>query len=446
MIISVLFTKTSGQPATGLVLAEIEITLYRRTRTTGATSTVVNAANPTEEVGGGIYTRGYTGEDTETYTYHGWAEYTGVTVLDSNYSLQAGESNAPVSEVADAVWDEVAADHVVVGSTGKLLTDAGGVVNLEDIADAVWDEIMDDHQGPSGAGEYLEGIGRFEGTGINTIKGFLQAIMRDDLAVPSEVGGDYDPADHSIQSTTVSAGAVADAVWEDALSEHLNTSTFGGEMQALAKLTELQAEITALQTALTAAVNGLNNVAVSDVRGASVDALNDYGPATSGEVAGLTTQIPAGVWGYSGTRALTHGSVPDTSIDDENRIVKYIGDTWTETISNVAGLAGADDVLFVIKAKKSDPDSKALAMISQQAGLVYWSGAAATVAAQGTLTVDAVAETVLFRISEAVTGGATEATYYWGVKIIDTDGDKLTRASGTFAALSARVNATEVQG
>ena len=68
MIISVLFTKTSGQPATGLVLAEIEITLYRRTRTTGATSTVVNAANPTEEVGGGIYTRGYTGEDTETYT------------------------------------------------------------------------------------------------------------------------------------------------------------------------------------------------------------------------------------------------------------------------------------------------------------------------------------------------------------------------------------------
>ncbi|MHC4687381.1 MAG: hypothetical protein ACYTEW_24195 [Planctomycetota bacterium] len=94
MIISILFTQNSGDPATGLALADIELTLYRRNRTTGVAETLLSAVAPTEEIGGGQYTRRYTGEDPETYTYHAWAEYTGATVLDSNYSLQTTPNNA----------------------------------------------------------------------------------------------------------------------------------------------------------------------------------------------------------------------------------------------------------------------------------------------------------------------------------------------------------------
>jgi len=43
----------------------------------------------------------------------------------------------------------------------------------------------------------LAKIGAFTGTGVNTILGFLRAIARKDVAAPSDMGGDYDPATDS---------------------------------------------------------------------------------------------------------------------------------------------------------------------------------------------------------------------------------------------------------
>ena len=121
LLITVLFTKDGGDPATGLTLSDIEITLTSRNRSTGAIAAVWSAAPPTEEIGGGLYSRAYTSEDTETYSYHLWAQYTGIEVLDSNYSLQAAGGGAPIAEIADAVWDEALSGHMTSGIAGAYI-------------------------------------------------------------------------------------------------------------------------------------------------------------------------------------------------------------------------------------------------------------------------------------------------------------------------------------
>ena len=108
MLITALFTKSVGDPATGLTLTDIDLYLYRRTIADGTMATIWNGENPTEEIGGGQYSKNYASEDTATYTYHAYSHYTGATTLDSDYSLQGSPMGAPTeSETADAVHDEV---------------------------------------------------------------------------------------------------------------------------------------------------------------------------------------------------------------------------------------------------------------------------------------------------------------------------------------------------
>ena len=111
MITTALFTKSSGQPATGLTLTDIDLYLYRRTRADGTVATVWDGVNPTEEVGGGLYSRSYT-DDPDTYDYYGYAQYTGATTLDVNYSLQAGSFATTVTDV-DAATANKMADHTL---------------------------------------------------------------------------------------------------------------------------------------------------------------------------------------------------------------------------------------------------------------------------------------------------------------------------------------------
>lgn len=87
--VSAIFTKDSGDPATGLTLTDIDIYLYRRAKSDGTVTTVWNGENPTEEVGGGIYTKAYASDDPATYDYFAFAQYTGATELDSNYALMS---------------------------------------------------------------------------------------------------------------------------------------------------------------------------------------------------------------------------------------------------------------------------------------------------------------------------------------------------------------------
>lgn len=80
----------------------------------------------------------------------------------SDYSILADADSSAGSltaaAIADAVWDELVADHTGVGSTGEALGAAGGGVTAAAIADAVWDEALSGHVTAGSAGKALGDI------------------------------------------------------------------------------------------------------------------------------------------------------------------------------------------------------------------------------------------------------------------------------------------------
>jgi hypothetical protein len=75
----------------------------------------------------------------------------------------AGEAGPTAAEVADAVWDELKADHVVPDSFGDYLDDevstiGGGSLTEAGIADAVLDELIADHVISGSLGDALTDI------------------------------------------------------------------------------------------------------------------------------------------------------------------------------------------------------------------------------------------------------------------------------------------------
>jgi hypothetical protein len=91
IVVAVTFTKSSGQPATGLTLAQIALYLTSINNATGAVGVVWDGTQiPTVEVTNtGTYVRLYTGADLATYSYVVSATYSGITVLDSDYAVGA---------------------------------------------------------------------------------------------------------------------------------------------------------------------------------------------------------------------------------------------------------------------------------------------------------------------------------------------------------------------
>lgn len=92
--ITVLFTKNNGEPATGLTLADMAIYLKSRAKTGGALAVVWNGETPTEEIGGGMYTKRYALADENLYEYFCWAIYSGAVTLDSNYAVMASPGSS----------------------------------------------------------------------------------------------------------------------------------------------------------------------------------------------------------------------------------------------------------------------------------------------------------------------------------------------------------------
>jgi len=107
------FTKNTGVVATGLVLAEISLYLTSINMTTGAVSVIWNGTqNPTVEVTNtGSYARLYASADLDTYSYVAAAQYTGATVLDSDYVVGSiGRDESTLSTAALALVQAEAED------------------------------------------------------------------------------------------------------------------------------------------------------------------------------------------------------------------------------------------------------------------------------------------------------------------------------------------------
>lgn len=125
LIVSVAFTENTGDPATALVLVEIDMYLTAVNNSTG-TETVIwdGTQNPTSEIDDmGAYIRLYASADLNTYSYFGRGTYTGATVLDSD----------SVTGVADAkaqtIWEY--ASRTLTQSVASVASAvAGGTITI----------------------------------------------------------------------------------------------------------------------------------------------------------------------------------------------------------------------------------------------------------------------------------------------------------------------------
>lgn len=87
LTVASMFRLNTGAPAAGLVLAEIDLWLTAQDRATGVDTVVWNGAqNPTEEIDNtGAYIRIYADGDMDANNYFAAAQYTGVTVLETDF-------------------------------------------------------------------------------------------------------------------------------------------------------------------------------------------------------------------------------------------------------------------------------------------------------------------------------------------------------------------------
>jgi hypothetical protein len=84
LIASAIFTRNTGQPATGLALGDIDFYLTSQNLQSGADAVVWDGTqNPTEEIDNiGAYSRIYASADFSLFAYYLRATYTGAIVLD----------------------------------------------------------------------------------------------------------------------------------------------------------------------------------------------------------------------------------------------------------------------------------------------------------------------------------------------------------------------------
>lgn len=123
LIVAAAFTKSSGEPATGLTLSDISLYLTRVDSSGTATEVWDGTQNPTAEVDNvGMYVRVYTSADLDTYTYYSCAQYTGATSLDVDYVIgAAGRADAILTTAGEAALADV--DVTVVSAvSGDTIT------------------------------------------------------------------------------------------------------------------------------------------------------------------------------------------------------------------------------------------------------------------------------------------------------------------------------------
>ena len=200
--------------------------------------------NAAAEASGGLYTRG-TGAGQINQTVNGLVnsnviDWTGTAVAtpDTNgypkVTIKSGTGTGELSLSAglirlsaagvDDIWDEVASGHTTSGTFGKYLDTQISTLSIPTaaaIADAVWEEALSDHSGTSGStAEALNAAGS-AGDPWNTA---LPGAYTSGKA--GYILGTF------LTAAPPTASAIADQVWEEALSDHSGTS--GSTAEALA--------------------------------------------------------------------------------------------------------------------------------------------------------------------------------------------------------------------
>lgn len=156
------------------------------------------------------------------------------------------------------------------------------------------------------------------------------------------------------------------------------------------------------------------------------------GHTTAGSMADELSDVGEDVWGYSDGRTLTQSSATLATIS-EVEITQYRGDTWDIDLADLGGMTGYGKVWFTVKEHASDYDAESLVQVEYSVGLTYINKAAATTAANGSVTVtDAASGDITIVVDESETAKLpVRNDLHYDVQAL-ISGAVTTLASGTF--------------
>jgi len=136
--------------------------------------------------------------------------------------------------------------------------------------------------------------------------------------------------------------------------------------------------------------------------------------------------IGADVWGHS-PRTLTQSAASVVSAVTGSTVTQYRATSWNFSLTGMGSVADRTKLYFTLKRRSIDGDAEALVQIEETAGLLYLNGSAATVAGNGTLTVDDVAAgDITVTLADGETDDLeTEDALHYDVKKITATGSQL---------------------
>lgn len=186
----------------------------------------------------------------------------------------------------------------------------------------------------------------------------------------------------------------------------------------------------------------LNDVATEtkqDTIDTVVDAiLVDTGTSIPAEIEGVDTDV----WTY-GTRTLTTAATSGYTANEGGALNIKRGDTMSTTLTDLGDLSARSKLWFTVKTSKDQADSEAIIRIEEAAGLEYLNGAAATVAGNGSITVDDESDgDITVTLKPAETDDLVPAAnLYYDVQMLTTTGTVST-LTGDVARVTADVTRT----
>lgn len=252
----------------------------------------------------------------------------GVTVTTNNdktgYGLAAGAITAAVV-ATDAIDDDALSADAVTAIQSGLATSANQTT-------------------------ILARIGSFTGSGVNTILGFLKALLSKTASTPSDVGGTFDPSTDSTEAIRDRG----DAAWTTATG----FATSSAMTTAQADLDDIQ---TRLPAALTSGGNMKSDALALDGSTTAATRLKDHvtgvlkvivgsGSTTTSLVLNASTGINGSA--PSSTNDLYNGRVlvflTGSLAGEATDITDYVGSTVTLTVTALTGAPSSGDTAVLV--------------------------------------------------------------------------------------------------
>lgn len=184
-----------------------------------------------------------------TWAYnHAGSAIATITATNALATLIGTPAGADVSTDIAAIKGETASILADTGTDGVLISIGTAAGQLSVTTGVV---LARDHEGDEIAkatnlATLISRVGSFTATGANTVLGMFKALLSKVATLPSDVGGTFDPATDSTEAirdrgdaawttgtTPPTAAAIADAVLDEAVSDHTTAGTTGAQLASI---------------------------------------------------------------------------------------------------------------------------------------------------------------------------------------------------------------------